>query len=227
MISPMAARECDRLLTRQLPDVPSATSFFGVRSTPLCFPSPGKPAHLYRMADGKELKQPMNISPAVSEDAAAIARAQVRSWQAAYLNILPDDYLANLSVEKRELMWREFIARGSPELLVARDGECIVGFVAFGPCRDEGVGAARAEIWASYVTPSHWSQGVGSQLWERARSRLTALGYRSVSLWVLTGNGRAIQFYGRVGFAVDEASAKEVVLGGKALREIRYVADLD
>jgi ribosomal protein S18 acetylase RimI-like enzyme len=200
---------------------------FGVRSTPLCFPRRGAAAHLYRMAAGKELKQPMNIRSAVSEDAAAIARAQVRSWQAAYENILPDAYLANLSVEKRELMWREFIARGSPELLVARDGECIVGFVAFGPCRDEGMGAARAEIWAIYVTPSHWSQGVGSQLWERARLRLTAQGYRGVSLWVLTGNERAIQFYGRVGFAVDEGSAKEVVLDGKALQEIRYVADLD
>ena len=107
-----------------------------------------------------------------------------------------------------------------------RDEDCIVGFVAFGPCRDEGVGAARAEIWAIYVTPSHWSQGVGSQLWERARSRLTAQGYRSVSLWVLMGNERAIQFYDRVGFAVDAASAKEVVLSGKALQEIRYVAEL-
>ena len=169
----------------------------------------------------------MNISSAVSEDAAAIARAQVRSWQAAYERILPDDYLAGLSVEKRELMWREFIARGSPELLVARDEECVVGFVAFGPCRDEGGGAARAEIWAIYVTPSHWSQGVGSQLWRHARARLTAQGYRSVSLWVLTGNERAIQFYDGVGFTADQGSAKEVVLGGKALQEIRYVAELD
>ena len=168
----------------------------------------------------------MNISRAVSEDAAAIARAQVRSWQAAYEHILPGDYLAGLSVEKRELMWREFIARGSPELLVARDGECIVGFVAFGPCRDEGVGATRAEIWAIYVTPSHWSQGVGSQLWGCARARLLERGYRSVSLWVLTGNERAIQFYDGVGFTADEESAREVVLGGKSLQEVRYVADL-
>jgi ribosomal protein S18 acetylase RimI-like enzyme len=175
---------------------------------------------------GQELKQLMNISPAVPEDAAAIARAQVRSWRAAYEHILPDDYLANLTVEKRELMWREFIARGSPQVLVARDGECTVGFVAFGPCRDEGVGAARAEVWAIYVTPSHWSQGVGSQLWERARAQLVQQGYRSVSLWVLTGNERAIRFYEGVGFREAEMSAKEVVLGGKALQEIRYVADL-
>jgi L-amino acid N-acyltransferase YncA len=168
----------------------------------------------------------MNISPAASEDAAAIARVQVRSWQAAYAHLMPEDYLANLSVEKRELMWREFIPRGSPELLVARDEECVVGFIAFGPCRDEGVATTRAEIWAIYISPSHWGQGAGSLLWSRARARLTEQGYRSVSAWVLTGNERAIQFYGGVGFAVDAASAKEVVLGGAALQEIRYVGDL-
>ena len=51
-------------------------------------------------------------------------------------------------------------------------------------------------------------------------------GYRSVSLWVLTGNERAIQFYSGVGFNEDEGSAKEVMLAGKALQEIRYVAEL-
>ena len=45
-------------------------------------------------------------------------------------------------------------------------------------------------------------------------------------LWVLTDNTRAIQFYGRVGFVADEESTKEVIVGGNALREIRYVAQL-
>jgi ribosomal protein S18 acetylase RimI-like enzyme len=168
----------------------------------------------------------MKISLAVPEDAPAIARMQVRSWQAAYEGILPADYLATLTVEKREVMWREFISRGSPELLVTKDEESIVGFVAFGPCRDENAAADRAEIWAIYVAPSHWSQGVGSQLCHRTRERLGEQGYCSVSLWVLTDNTRAIQFYTRVGFVADEESTKEVIVGGKALKEIRYVAEL-
>ena len=168
----------------------------------------------------------MKISRAVPEDAPAIARVQVRSWQVAYEGILPADYLATLTAEKREAMWREFIARGSPQLLVARDDEGIVGFAAFGPCRDENAAADRAEVWAIYVAPSHWSQGVGSQLCRETRERLVDQGYCSVSLWVLTGNTRAIQFYGRVGFVADEASTKEVIVAGNALREIRYVAEL-
>ena len=51
-------------------------------------------------------------------------------------------------------------------------------------------------------------------------------GYCSVSLWVLTDNTRAIQFYAGVGFVADAESTKEVIVGGNAFREIRYVAEL-
>lgn len=168
----------------------------------------------------------MLIERAVSEDVPAIARAQVRSWQAAYECIVPADHLKTLSVEKREALWRELLSRGAPEMLVAKDHDYIVGFVAFGRCRDEGAVASRAEIWAIYVIPSHWSQGVGTQLWDQARERMAELGYHSVGLWVLEANTRAIQFYERMGFDLDEGSAKEVVIGGKVLSEVRYVARL-
>ncbi len=169
---------------------------------------------------------PANISRASPEDAAAIARVQVHSWQAAYEGIMPAEYLAALTAEKREAVWREFIARGAPELLVAREGESVVGFVAFGLCRDENAPADRAEVWAIYVAPSHWSQRVGSQLYGHARARLVEQGYHSVSLWVLIDNTRAIQFYAGVGFVADDESVKELVIGGKPLKEIRYVARL-
>jgi ribosomal protein S18 acetylase RimI-like enzyme len=168
----------------------------------------------------------MKISHAVPEDAPAIARVHVRSWQVAYEGILPAAYLATLTTEKREAMWRESISRGSPQLLVARDDDGIVGFVAFGTCRDENAAADRAEVWAIYVAPSHWSQGVGTQLCRQARERLVEQGYCSVSLWVLTDNTRAIQFYAGVGFVADAESSKEVIVGGNAFREIRYVAEL-
>ena len=166
----------------------------------------------------------MQISAPIPEDSCAIARAQVRSWQAAYEGLLPPEYLAGLSVEQRETLWREFISRGEPQLLIARDGECIVGFIAFGRCRDEDAEASQAEIWAIYVVPSHWSQGLGARLWRQSRRRLEEQRYETVSLWVLTGNTRAIQFYAGVGFEPDEASRKEVVIGGRALEEIRYRA---
>jgi ribosomal protein S18 acetylase RimI-like enzyme len=167
----------------------------------------------------------MKIERAESEDIPAIARAQVRSWQAAYERIVPAEHLANMSVEKREALWRELISRGAPELLVAKDNDYVVGFIAFGRCRDEGAPPKRAEVWAIYVMPSHWSQGVGTQLWRGARTRMAELGYGSVSSWLLADNARAVHFYTRMGCVPDEESVKEVVIGGKALSEIRYVAE--
>ncbi len=167
-----------------------------------------------------------NISRASSEAATAIASVQVTRWQAAYEGIMPAEYLAALTAGKREGVWRESIARGAPELLVAREGESVVGFIAFGLCRDDNAAADRSEVWALYVAPSHWSQKVGSQLYGHARAQLVEQGYHSVSLWVLTDNTRAIRFYTGVGFVADDASVKELVIGGKPLKEIRYVAQL-
>lgn len=171
-------------------------------------------------------KEVMKIQPAVPEDVPAIARAQVRSWQAAYERIMPADHLATLSVEKREALWRELLSRSAPELLVAKENDYIVGFIAFGRCRDQDAAASTAEIWSVYVIPSHWAQGVGTQLWKQARERMIELGYHGVSLWVLADNTRATQFYDRIGFDLDEESAKDVVIGGKTLSEVRYVAQL-
>jgi ribosomal protein S18 acetylase RimI-like enzyme len=171
-------------------------------------------------------KEVMKIQRAVPEDVPAIARAQVRSWQAAYERIMPADHLATLSVEKREALWRELLSRSAPELLVAKENDYIVGFIAFGRCRDQDAAASTAEIWSVYVIPSHWAQGVGTQLWKQARERMIELGYHSVSLWVLADNTRATQFYDHIGFDLDEGSAKDVVIGGKTLSEVRYVAQL-
>lgn len=43
----------------------------------------------------------IHIRPAVAEDASAMARAHVRSWQAGYRGLLPADYLDALRPEDR------------------------------------------------------------------------------------------------------------------------------
>jgi len=95
----------------------------------------------------------MHIAPARLEDARQVAEIHVTTWQSAYQGIVPAEYLASLSVDQREAMWRESIAEGVPELLVAKAEGGMVGWVAFGPCRDEGSPADSAEVWAIYVAP--------------------------------------------------------------------------
>jgi ribosomal protein S18 acetylase RimI-like enzyme len=168
----------------------------------------------------------MEICRATLKDAHAIAEIHVIAWQAAYNGIIPPAFLEGLSISKHEAHWREDISLGRPEVLIARSDDRVVGWVALGSCRDEGASFTDAEIWAIYVAPSHWSQGIGKSLWLRARAQLVEQGFLSVSLWVLAENQRATRFYRLAGFVPEEYNTKEICLGGKLLQEIRYVAAL-
>lgn len=165
----------------------------------------------------------MRLDSATAEDCRAIAEVHVESWQHAYQGILPEEYLASLSVAEREAMWRLMVERDPSHLVVARNGNQIVGFVAFGASRDEGAPADRAEIWAIYVKPACWSTGAGRLLWLEALQRILAEGYKSISLWVIVGNERAARFYERAGFALEPESRKSFDIGGTTLEELRYV----
>jgi len=160
------------------------------------------------------------------EDARAVAEIHVRAWCVAYQGIIPAEFLASLSVEQREAMWRNSIKNGMPDLQVARTEGRIVGFAASGPCRDAGAAPRDGEIWAIYVEPSYWSTGVGRTLWLNARERLRSQGYERASLWVLAKNARAIRFYRAAGFVEDSSSTKEANFGDRSSKEVRYQTSL-
>jgi ribosomal protein S18 acetylase RimI-like enzyme len=168
----------------------------------------------------------MQIFKATPLDARAIAQIHVTAWKEAYKCIIAAEYLAALSIDKRQSYWCDVISEGSPELVVAKVSDIVVGWVAFGHCRDVNAPATAGEIWAIYVAPDYWSTGVGKALWLQAKQKLAAGGYRTVSLWVLADNAMAIDFYKRVGFTAEHGSAKAFKLGCQTLREVRYVANL-
>lgn len=171
------------------------------------------------------------IRPALPEDAADIARIHVAAWKTAYAGIIDAAYLAALSTAQRESYWAKAIAQGGPDgpevLLAQHDSTgAVLGWIAFGDCRDHGAPATRGEVWAIYADPAHWSLGVGHRLWLQARQRLLARGKTDASLWVLAANAPGIRFYGRQGFAPEAGGAKTVTVAGSALDELRYVCSL-
>jgi hypothetical protein len=96
----------------------------------------------------------MKPRPATQSDARGVAKVHVRSWQDAYRGIVPDNHLDRLSVDTRELVFRESIARGSPELWVAEADSDIIGWVAFGASRDKDAGPSTGEACSSRQTGS-------------------------------------------------------------------------
>lgn len=152
-----------------------------------------------------------------------MAELHVASWRAAYAGILAAEFLAGLSVDRREQSWRQVLAEGQSELLLGRVGRSLVGFASFGKSRDSDAPPNRGELWALYVDPEAWSTGAGRMLWLAARDRLMAQGFSSVSLWVLERNVRAIRFYSAAGFAIEPDSGKQFELGGVLVNEVRMV----
>ncbi|MGH8858603.1 MAG: GNAT family N-acetyltransferase [Polaromonas sp.] len=169
-----------------------------------------------------------SVRPATARDAKAIAEIHVATWQAAYKDLMPEDFLAKMTLEKRLAYWREAIEFSEPQLLVATQGEQIVGFVGFDRSRDAGSKSTTGEIWAQYVAPAHWGQGAGLALWDGAREGLKEEGCTQVTLWVLLRNERALRFYEHAaGFKREMPSLKTVAFGSTRLEEIRLKRAVD
>jgi len=164
------------------------------------------------------------IRAAQKSDAGAIAEIHVQTWQRAYENLIPGSYLASLSVKERERNWQQAIEKEEAEVLLSESNSGVSGFIAFGACPDTNTNPETGEIAAIYVLPEFWSTGIGQELWKAAKSRLVERGFSTAVLWVLSENARAIQFYRSVGFTPDLTSEKEINIGGKALKEIRFEA---
>jgi hypothetical protein len=66
----------------------------------------------------------VDIRTAHVDDAAAIATVHVESWRTTYKGIVPDDFLARLSYERRGQLWRQVLTEpGSASFVyVADDG---------------------------------------------------------------------------------------------------------
>ena len=164
----------------------------------------------------------MQVREAVLADAHDVAKIHVQTWQAAYRGIVAESYLDGLSVEAREVNWRRAIESGKPSILVADDVNDLLGWIAFGRCRDSDKLSNVGEIEAIYVAPQNWSTGVGRALWLAARERLRAAGFSSVTLWVLARNERAKKFYASAGFQLESGSSKFIEIAGTRLEECRF-----
>lgn len=169
----------------------------------------------------------MNVRYATVDDAEAIASVHVEAWRHAYAGVLPQATLDGLSVEARARMWSQAIAGARGRVLVAQDGDDILGFAAFGPCRDAGASPAQHELWAIYVAPGRWRSGAGRSLWDRAREAMVAAGSTAITVWVLAENQPARGFYESIGLRLaPEAGQRGITVGGTPVSEVRYVLNL-
>jgi GNAT superfamily N-acetyltransferase len=163
----------------------------------------------------------MLLRPAEPSDAASVAGMHVRSWQAAYRGLLPDEYLDGLRPEDRAGMYAfGDLGPGRPATIVAVEQGIIRGFATIGPSRDADQQGA-GELRSLNVDPDRWGAGIGRALMEAARGGLVRRGFAEAGLWVLVGNERADRFYRFDGW-VPDGSRREDEVWGVAVDEARY-----
>lgn len=141
---------------------------------------------------------PIIIKPMETEDEIrGKAFVHWKGWQETYPGMMSQAYLDATTLEKCEtnaFRWRD-------NLLVAKDGDRVIGFVGYGKSGDDLPDTG--EIFALYVLSQYHGAGVGRQLLEAGLEQLSA--YPRISLWALKDNSRAIRFYEKFGFHRDGA----------------------
>ncbi len=143
----------------------------------------------------------ISIRRATNSDRPTLAAVQAASWQDAYRDALPADYLAGELDTDLKRHWRTTEIAKDDVVLVAEDDDDgkIIGFIAVWVRPDPYIDNL-------HVRPGQRSRGIGRRLMAAAAEHLIAAGHARAYLWVLASNQRAIAFYeGLGGVRVEEA----------------------
>lgn len=148
----------------------------------------------------------ISIVPMVtSEDINGKGYVHWKSWHETYTGLIDPDYLERWTLE----MCVDRAHRWPQNMMVAKDGDKVIGFVGYGAYRDDTL-IDCGEVFSIYVLSDHQGQKVGYELMNAAFEKLAD--YEKIAVWVLKGNDRAIKFYERYGFLFD-GTEKEIMLG--------------
>jgi RimJ/RimL family protein N-acetyltransferase len=169
-----------------------------------------------------------SVRPARPEDASAIARIQLVTWRTAYRSVLPTTLLDEWDEDSATSAWRSAATPPTPGhgVLVAREGDTPVGFVAFGPAeltadeRSHPEGPT-TEVTTLLVEPRWGRRGHGSRLLAAVVDIVRASGTARLQTWVLEPDTVSAGFLDSAGWAPD-GWARTLDTGGAPLREVRW-----
>ena len=158
----------------------------------------------------------MQIRPAKTRDARAMARIYVETWQATYRGILPDGYLDTMTIgDSAKALSREMGGVGVVSLVAEADRGHLAGLITGGIDRRRDA-IYGGEIFSLYVGPTYQRQGIGKGLVMHLVDRMNQLDIFAVKVQVLQANP-CRRFYeklngvllagGRIRFAGTEIDA--------------------
>jgi len=136
----------------------------------------------------------IQIKQAGRDDLQDVAAFLDDCWQAEYRQIVSDDYLDTLSVDKRHKRLLARYDEGVSDFLMMMYSDKLIGVAVFGKSFVEGY-EEDGEISAIYLHRDYIGKGLGHALFSKTEQRLAAKGYSHFVLDVLSANARAVSFY--------------------------------
>jgi len=162
----------------------------------------------------------MKIRRAEIGDEKKIAAVIVITWKNAYQGILPDAFLAALTTEKHERLFKEHL-KAQTETIIVLENEAgeIVAMVSGGK---DHLAEFDCEIVAIYVLPEYQKRGCGRLLFENIIEEHKKKRYKSMIVWTFAAN-KDQKFYEKLGGAIRKTGSHNI--GGKEIPTVGYVWD--
>lgn len=168
----------------------------------------------------------MKVRKMIAADAKDMAKLHIATWRATYNNIMPSEFLANLSVEKMSRNLEKIIVSEDIMAYIVEDtgdqclnsGYSIIGDIIVGKARDDELGYNQ-EIFALNVLPPHQKQGLGKLLLNTMLKNLAFCD--KIYLKVVAENYTARNFYKKQGF-VDTGKIIKSNFSSFILKECVY-----
>jgi GNAT superfamily N-acetyltransferase len=106
-------------------------------------------------------------------------------------------------------MWTNIFNDPIETVYVAELSGQLIGFINYGPCFNKKHDESIKELRALYLCPEYFSKGIGSGLMEIVLQELNNSDCKRLTLWVLSSNKQALNFYHKMGFKLTGETQKE------------------
>jgi len=160
-------------------------------------------------------------------DAPLIGAVHVAAWRSAYPGILPEEYLARLSVSRQAAYYDRQIREGGGVYVAIASGQDVPGgagprLVGYTTVERSASALAEGEIETLYVLDDWRERGVGRRLIRTGAAHLAAAGCRTAFLWVLRDNPSR-WFYQRL--EGRPCAESRTSISGTAVPQTAYIWD--
>ena len=158
----------------------------------------------------------VSVREAAPPDAAAIARVQEVVWRQSYAQLLGDAASSAFDTVGAQQSWGNAITNPpgrTHRILVATDGDTVVGFAAYAPGADPDLDSGTdAELLVFHVDPAHTRVGHGSRLMAAAVDHARADGFTRLITWVFAADDPLRAFLRSTGWEAD-GSTRDLDVG--------------